>query len=100
MTEQIDWREKRLGKSEVLRSLRHTTCGGGKSQGHHTFDRLEERGEERSSLRGRERAIVNQTEIGTVSMATLGKLSKVKVIETSMQGHNGVSNLTNVSVVL
>ena len=28
----------------------------------------------RSSLKGRERAIVNQTNIGTVSKATLGKL--------------------------
>ena len=41
-------------------------------------DHLEERGIERgsaqrSSLRERERAIVNQTNIGTVSKATLGK---------------------------
>ena len=48
------------------------------SQGHQTIDRLEERGVERgsaqrSSLRERERAIVNQTNIGTVSKATLGK---------------------------
>ena len=60
-----------LGRSEVLRSLRQ-------SQGHHTIDRLEERGVEResarrSSLKGRERAIVNQTNIGTVSKAMLGK---------------------------
>ena len=46
------------------------------SQGH--VDRLEERGVEkgsarRSSLTGRERAIVSQTNIGTVSKATLGK---------------------------
>ena len=39
------------------------------SQGHHTIDHLEERGAERgsarrSSLQGRERAIVNQTIIG------------------------------------
>ena len=42
-------------------------------------DRLEERGVDRgsarrSSLKGRERAIVNQTNIGTVSNAALGKL--------------------------
>ena len=42
------------------------------SQGHHTIDRLEERGVERGSaprpsLKGRERAIVNQTNNGTVS---------------------------------
>ena len=44
------------------------------SQGHHTIDRLEERSVEsgsagRSSVKGRERAIINQTNIGT-----LGKL--------------------------
>ena len=66
-----------LGRSEVLRSLRHYLCA--QSQGHHTIDRLEERSVERgsarrSSLKGRERAIVNQTNIGTVSKATLGKL--------------------------
>ena len=41
-------------------------------------DRLEEKGVEkgsarRSSLKGRERAIVNQTNVGTVSKATLEK---------------------------
>ena len=49
------------------------------SQGHRTIDRLEERGLERgsarrSSLKGRDRAIVNQTNVGTVSKETLGKL--------------------------
>ena len=44
-----------------------------------TTDRLEERGVERgsarrSSLKGRERAIINQTNIGTVSKAALEKL--------------------------
>ena len=66
-----------LGRSEVLRSLRHYLRS--QSQGHHTIDRLEERGVERgsarrSSLKGRQRAIVSQTSIGTVSKATLGKL--------------------------
>ena len=66
-----------LGRSQVLRSLRHYLRA--QSQGHHTIDRLEERGVEkgsarRSSLKGRERAIVSQTNIGTVSKATLGKL--------------------------
>ena len=65
-----------LGRSQVLRSLRHYLRA--QSQGHHTIDRLEERGVERgssrrSSLKGRERAIVNRTNIGTVSKATLGK---------------------------
>ena len=68
-----------LGRSEVLRSLRHYLRA--QSQGHHTTDRLEERGVERgsvrrSSLRGRERAIVSQTNIGTISKATLGTLLK------------------------
>ena len=58
-----------LGKSELLRSLRHYLQA--QSQGYHTIDRMEERGVERgsarrSSLRGRERAIVNRTNIGTV----------------------------------
>ena len=49
------------------------------SQRDHTVDRLEERGVERgsagrSSLKGREKAIGNQTNIGTVLKATLGKL--------------------------
>ena len=66
-----------LGRSEVLRSLRHYLRA--QSQGHHTTDRLEERGVERGSarrcsLKGRERALVNQTNITTVSKETLGKL--------------------------
>ena len=66
-----------LGRSKVLRSLRHYLRA--QSQGHHTPDRLEERGVERGSarrscLKGRERAIVNQTNNGTVSKATSGKL--------------------------
>ena len=63
-----------FGRSEVLRSLRHYLRA--KSQGHP--DRLEERGFERgsarrSSLKGRERAVFNQTNTGTVSKAILGK---------------------------
>ena len=66
-----------LGRSEVLRSVRHDLRA--QSQGHHTIDRLEERGVERGSagrsfLKGRERAIVNQTNVGIVSKATLWKL--------------------------
>ena len=66
-----------LGKSKVLRSLRRYLWA--QSQAHHTIHRLEERGVERGSagrpsLKGRERAIVSQTNIGTVSKATLGKL--------------------------
>ena len=66
-----------LGRSEVLRSFRHYLRA--LSQGHHTIDRLEERGVETESARGssskgRERAIVSQTNTGTVSKATVGKL--------------------------
>ena len=66
-----------LGRSEVLKSLRHYPRA--QSQGHHTIDRLEERDSERgstprSSLKGRERAIVSQTNTGTVSKATFGTL--------------------------
>ena len=51
------------------------------SQGHHTIDRLEERGVERgstrrSSLKRRERAIVNQTNIGTVLKSDSGEASE------------------------
>ena len=55
-------------------------CGSSR-QRHHTIDRLEERGvgrgsARRSSLKGREKAMVSQTNIGTVSEAMLGKLIK------------------------
>ena len=84
MTKQITLADKAtltsgllLGRSEVLRSLRHYLWA--QSQGHHTIDLLEEGGMKRGSarrsfLKGRERAIVSQTNIGTVSKATLGKL--------------------------
>ena len=65
-----------LSRSEVLRNLRH--CLQTQGQEHHTINHLEERGLERgsarqSSLKGRKRAIVSQTNIGTISKATLGK---------------------------
>ena len=46
---------------------------------HHSIDRLKERGMEKgsgrhSTLQGRERSVFNQTNIGTVSRATLGRL--------------------------
>ena len=66
-----------LGRSGVLRSSTHYVRA--QSKGHHTIGRLEEKGVEResarrSSTKRRERAIVNQTNIGSVSKATLGKL--------------------------
>ena len=65
-----------LGRSEVPRSLKHYLRAP--SQWQHTIDRLEERGvgrgsARRSSLKGRETAIVNQANTGTVSKATLGE---------------------------
>ena len=71
-----------LGRFEVLRNLRHYLRA--QKQGHHTIDRLEERGLERgtarrSSLNVRERAIINQTNIGTVLKATLGKRLRDRV---------------------
>ena len=66
-----------LGRSEVLKSLIHYLRA--QCQGHQTIDRLEERGFEkgsasRSSLNGRKRAIVNQTNTGILSEETLEKL--------------------------
>ena len=69
-----------LRRSEVLRSLRHylqaLSITGNR---HHTIGCLEKRDVERgsareSSLKGRERAIVSQMNIGTVSKAMWGKL--------------------------
>ena len=78
-----------LGRCEVLGNLRHYLRV--QSRGHNTIDRLKERGVEResarrSSLKGRERAIVNQTNIGTVLKATLGKLlrDRVERIDTTL----------------
>ena len=63
-----------LRRSGVFRSLRHYLRA--QSHGHHTISHLVERGVERGSAsrspsKGRERAIVNQTNI---SKAMLGKL--------------------------
>ena len=69
---------RHLGKILSVDKL-ETLHAGTKRQEHHTIDGLKERGVERgsatqSSLKGRERAIVSLTNIGTVSKATLGKL--------------------------
>ena len=67
----------RLGRFEVLRSLRHYLRA--RIQGHHTIDRLEQRGVERgiaqrSSLRRTEKGpIVNQTDMGTSFKGNSGK---------------------------
>ena len=84
MTEQIDWREKQPSRvacfSEDLECWEAwDTTAGTKPRISHQWSPRGERGAERgsarqSSLKGRERAIVSQTNIGTVSKAALGKL--------------------------
>ena len=66
-----------LGRAEVLRGLRNF-LNTDKPE-HHSIDRLKERGVEKrggrhSTLKGRERSVFNQANIGSVSMATLGRL--------------------------
>ena len=68
-----------LGRSKYWKALE--TYLRAQSQRQHTIDRLEERGVERgsarwSSLKGREMAIVSQTNIGTGLKGTLGKLPR------------------------
>ena len=68
----------RLRRAELLRSLRHYQRA--QSQELHTTDRLNEKGVKkgsarRSSMKGQERTIVNQTNTGTVPKATSGKTS-------------------------
>ena len=68
-----------LGRAEVLRGLRDF-LNMDKPE-HHSTDRLKERGWEKGScrhsiLQGRERSVFNQTNIGTVSRATLGRLPR------------------------
>ena len=66
-----------LGRAEVLRGLRNFLSTD--KPEHHIIDRLKERGVVKgsgrhSTLQGRERSVFNQTNIGTVSRATLGRL--------------------------
>ena len=66
-----------LGRAEVLRGLRNFLSTD--KPEHHSIDRLKERGVEKgsgrhSTLQGWERSVFNQTNIGTVSRATLGRL--------------------------
>ena len=66
-----------FGRAEVLRGLRNFLKMD--SPEHLSIDRLKERGVEKGSdrhftHRGRERFVFNQTNIGTVSRATLGRL--------------------------
>ena len=66
-----------LGRAEVLRCLRNFLNMDRPE--HHRTDRMKERGEgkgssQHSTLQGQERSVFNQTSIGTVSKATLGRL--------------------------
>ena len=64
-----------LGRAEVLRGLRNFLNMDRPE--HHSIDRPKERGVEsgrHSTLQGRERSVFNQTNTGTVSRATLGRL--------------------------
>ena len=66
-----------LGRAEVLRGLRNFLNMDRPE--HHSIDLLKERGVEKGSgrhsiLQGRERSVFNQTNIGTVLRATLGRL--------------------------
>ena len=84
----------RLGRSEVLRSLRHYMWA--QSQEHLTIDRLEERGVERgsarrSSLKGRERVTVSQTNIGTCFKSSVGETA-----ERRDGAHMGISEHTHI----
>ena len=110
MTKQIHWRVMQpsrtsgllLGRSEVLRSLRHYPRA--QSQEHHTIDRLEERGLEtenarRSALKGNRHSEC-QTNIGTFSKATLGKLLRDGVKRIIMGGRNVATEATGLSPFL
>ena len=70
---------RQRGRAEVFRGLRNFLNMD--SPEHHSIDRLKERGVENgngphSTLKGRERSVFNQANIGTVSRATLGRLLK------------------------
>ena len=67
----------KLGMAQVLRGLR--SCLNMDRPEHHSIDHLMERGVEKGNCRhsthqGRERSVFNQTNIGTVSRVTLGRL--------------------------
>ena len=89
VTEQIDWRGKatitgdlRLGRSEVLRSLRHVIPVGTKPRtSHHRLPGREKRRRRKCStiFLERTRSYHQTNNIGTVSKATLWKLRRDEV---------------------
>ena len=84
MNVQIDWQAQQISHlvcslawQRWLRGLRNFLSTD--KPEHHSIDRLKERGVEKgsgrhSTLKGRERSVFNQANIGTVSRATLGRL--------------------------
>ena len=67
---------------------------------HYTIDRLEERGMERGSVRrsllkGRERAIVSQMNIRTISKATLGTFLRDGVGRINMVFFEPINTVLN-----
>ena len=95
MTEQIDWQEKQpsqvacVSETEVLRSLRHYVWA--QSPGHHTKIAWRKEAWKKEALSDRERAIVNQTNIGTVSRATQGKLLRRNGAHTGFGEHINIT---------
>ena len=95
-----------LGRSEVLRAVRqHLQQLEDNKEHHHSVDRLLERdvqkGSGRSStLRGPERALINQTNIGTVSKVTLGRLLKGGEERLSSVRNDPILNSINQSINL
>ena len=78
MAEQIDWREKqppqvayvRLARSEVLRISRHYPRAQKPRTPRHQRDIYQKQSGRPSTLKGREMAIINQTDNGTGSKVT------------------------------
>ena len=85
MTEQRDWGEKKPSHVDcVSRDLKCWWAWGNylraQGKGCHTIDRRAQRGNAQNSfLKGRERAIANQTNVGIVSNATLGTFLREEV---------------------
>ena len=79
MTEQTQWREKQPSQVACCKELETLPAGTKPGTTHHRSPGGQRRGKRKRSracLKGREKAIINQTNIGTASKATLGKLQR------------------------
>ena len=79
----------RLRGSKMSGSLRHYHRA--QNQGHHNSDRLEVRGDDRENtsrppLKWRKRIVSNETNVRTVSEATLGKRARCGEVRMSFHG--------------